>query len=156
MKRIILCCIFSWGCYVYGTDHQNISLSWRPSITAGAFQSVGGGLEYAQQMDAFKWGIGLEYPSYHRKSVFLSLQGAWIFQKQSQWAASLGAKLSGGTALVEYWQDAVNVYISPLVSFEYFLGEALSLSIALHVPLNPLDGFSQLMFEIPIGVGFYF
>ena len=169
MKRLIfLCFIFSWACSIYGDDHQSVSLSWRPAIDFSHFEYniLGAGLEYTQQMDAFKWGAGLEYRhEYSNHTMFLSLQGAWVFQRQSQWMASLGIKLRGGAALIEYWQDSLLFYISPFMSFEYFFDDAFSFFAALQVTVDPFDMLSSggltkkkwaVMLEFPVGVSFYF
>lgn len=162
MKRLILCFIFSWACFIYGEDHQSVSLSWRPSLTTNFnFKMIGAGLEYTQQMDAFKWGVGLEYPSYrHNPTAFLSLQGAWVFQRQSQWMAVLGLKLSGGASFSEYWQESIMLYTPLFISFEYFLDEKFSLFLSFAVLVDPFEifgGFKKpLEFEIPVGVSFYF
>ena len=126
------------------------------------FEPMGAGLEYTQLMDAFKWGIGLQ--SYLQYDPFMSLylQGAWVFQRQRQWMASLGVRLGGAAALIEYWQETIGLHVSPFISFEYFLNETFSFFIALHILVDPLDisfkkGKSLSMgFEVPLGVSFYF
>ena len=125
---------------------------------------MGGGLSYNQQINTFKWGASLESPSYrgsYKREAFLSLQGEWIFQMQSRWMASLGVKLSGKIFPIKNMKSLM-FYISPVVSFEYFFDDAFSFFVGLHFPVDPFDPIGiirmpeWIVFEIPVGVSFYF
>ena len=165
MKRLILCFIFSFSCYVYGENHQSLSLSWRPALdTRGDFEPLKAGLEYTQQIDAFKWGIGLEYL---RDDVYntmlLSLQGAWVFSKTKPVKASLGIRL--GAELTKNYHESILLYTSPFISFEYFFNETFSFFVALQINVDPTEipgifkkgkGMWIVAFEVPIGVSFHF
>ena len=169
MKRLIFCFIFSFSCYVYGENQQSLSLSWKPALdTRGDFEPLKAGLEYTQQIDAFKWGIGLEHLQYLGDDDYsvmsLSLQGAWVFSKTKPVKASWGIRLVGGAFLIQNWWDQASMvfYTSPFISFEYFFNETFSFFVALQINVGPfeiLDGFNKgiwAVFEVPVGVSFHF
>ena len=176
MRKLIFSIVvlmLSWASFFsYGDNHQNISLSWTPSFifpskTFNFFinrsDMIGGSLEYIRHNNNFKWGIGLEYPSYmSHPATFLSLRGEWLFQQKSNYLASLGAKIGGGFSFDLYHRHSPGAVFSPYValtaSFEYLFNEAFSGFIGLQMPFLfiGLIGDAFWNIEVPVGVRFYF
>ena len=177
MRKLIFSIVvlmLSWTSFSYGDNHQNISLSYAPSfifptknlnLFINRFNIIGGSLEYIRHHNSFKWGIGLEYPSYRTDpTVFLSLHGEWIFQQKSNWLASLGAKIGGGFAFAKSSPSRHSAggiffpYLAPTTSFEYLFNETFSAFIGLRMPLTLMgmigDAFWNI--EVPVGIRFYF